>query len=196
LITTWDDQIGSKDFTAPADGNRPTKVDNYYGTLPAVRFQPSQISYMESVFGENISQPHTLFLVMKIDAVAGGDTFFNSTTTTQTMFTHSGGQFGIYAGSGPTWTGEAPDFVSTHLYTFLFNGAASKWDIDNVNKNSGDYGTNVFHEGMTIGTTQNNTGGSQLMNGYIMEIVIYAGDWYSGGKKDTNAVGLMEKWGI
>lgn len=169
FVKTWYDQSGSaNDATQTTAASQPKIYDSSTGVetengKPAVDFDGSN-DYIQSSLFTTISQPDTVFVVVKLDAIEpvfitdGG-------TQSQTMNTGSN-QWTTEAGSNLRNTGIDTD---QHLLMSLYNGASSEQWLDGTNTITGNAGSDSIN-GVTLGASYT---GLLPMNGKIQEYLLY-----------------------
>ena len=186
LISTWSDQIGSKDLTA-AGGGRPTYKTNIQNGLPCVRYAGGNVmSCASGVFGTP-TQPLTLFMAINITSLNNNTFFFDSIDVVtgcycrnfSTTLRYNFG--GVEVDSGHTVT------TGNQILVWTINNASTTVRKNGVEISSGGApGTNGF-EGFYLGRPSS---ASVVMDEY--EVIIY-----SGVESPTdNETYLNNKWNI
>jgi hypothetical protein len=164
-MTRWDDSFTSSRHLTTVDGTV-TYETSQFGSLPGVRCNPG---WLRSASFGPLTQPTTIFLVLKLIDTAGFYILMDSTAgaTDRHVFAHNNatGDWEMYAGASAI-VGGTPD-TSAHVFTVTFNGASSSLRIDGVEVFTGDPGSGGL-DGITLGADVNSDGDSKVVYGEVL----------------------------
>jgi len=178
FVETWYDQSGNGNDVAQTNTGKQPKIVSSgslltQGGKACINFDGSNDFLNRATYTQGaLSQPNTAFAVAKLDAYTDSNRkiFDGDVSTARNMLqlnTAGNGQFAHFAGTVAA-TGEDAD-ADRHLFTCLFNGAASRLRIDTTQKSTANAGTNTMN-GIVIGA--NHDTAQNFWDGDIQEIII------------------------
>lgn len=190
-ITTWTDSSAAGH--SPTQGNaadRPLYKTNIKNGLPVVRFDGSTDSL---VVAFTLAQPETIFVVAAYrGARVADDTLFDGTTNTMRAYRSAANTIALYAGGALGDAVISPaDVTAFHLYSVVFNGAASSIGVDSGTPDTGSPGT-ASGDGLALGNVSTGGGAGAVDIG---EILVYSGTLSAGNTASVQAY-LTSKWGL
>ena len=170
-ITTWEDKSGNGNDLTQSDAAKKPTLDAANGDIngePAVVFDGGNDYMVTSAFaGGDISQPNTIFVVVKIDNVEDDGAFFFDgidSAKRHALVSHeteTPDEYQLYAGSSII-----DHAVTKNAFTHLlaeFNGVSSKLYLNGTAILNGDGGSNVL-SGLILGSAYNFVA---VIDGYI-----------------------------
>jgi len=179
FVETWYDQSGNGNHATQTDTGKQPKIVSSgslltQGGKACINFDGSNDFFNKATYTQGaLSQPNTAFAVAKLDAYTDSNRkiFDGDVSTARNMLqlnTAGNGQFAHFAGTVAA-AGEDAD-ANRHLFTSLFNGAASRLRIDTTQKSTANAGTNTMN-GIVIGA--NHDTANNFWDGDIQEIIIF-----------------------
>ena len=179
FVEKWYDQSGNENHVVQTTTGKQPKIVSSgslltQGGKPCINFDGSDDCLNKATYTQGaLSQPNTAFAVAKLDTYTDSNRkiFDGDASTDRNMLqlsTTGNGQFAHFAGTVVA-TGEDAD-ADRHLFTCLFNGAASRLRIDTTQKSTANAGTNTMN-GIVIGANHNTA--FNFWDGDIQEIIIF-----------------------
>ena len=179
FVETWYDQSDNGNDAVQIDTGKQPKIVSSgslltQGSRACINFDGSDDCLNKETYTQGaLSQPNTAFAVAKLDAYTDSNRkiFDGDVNTARNMLqlnTAGNGQFAHFAGTVAA-TGEDAD-ANRHLFTCLFNGAASRLRIDTTQKSTANAGTNTMN-GIVIGA--NHDTAQNFWDGDIQEVIIF-----------------------
>jgi len=179
FVETWYDQSDNGNDAVQIDTGKQPKIVSSgslltQGSRACINFDGSDDCLNKETYTQGaLSQPNTAFAVAKLDAYTDSNRkiFDGDVNTARNMLqlnTAGNGQFAHFAGTVVA-TGEDAD-ADRHLFTCLFNGAASRLRIDTTQKSTANAGTNTMN-GIVIGANHDTL--QNFWDGDIQEVIIF-----------------------
>ena len=179
FVQTWYDQSGNGNDAVQIDRDAQPKIVSSgslltQGGKACINFNGTDNFLHKETYTQGaLSQPNTAFAVAKLDAYTDSNRkiFDGDVNTARNMLqlnTAGNGQFAHFAGTVVA-TGEDAD-ADRHLFTCLFNGAASRLRIDTTQKSTANAGANTMN-GIVIGA--NHDTAQNFWDGDIQEVIIF-----------------------
>lgn len=144
VISTWNDISGNNRHLTAVDTDRPIYVENELNGLPVMNFNKK---LMTVNFGTTISQPITIFVVVKTNIQEAASLFYFDgilNTARIASYRHSGGRLDYFGGAARTTTFFSENNVY-YIYSYVFNGVNSSFRANKTPYESGDVGTNSLN---------------------------------------------------
>ena len=187
-VNQWNDKSGNARHVLNGNGDatRPT----YNAATGRVTFVAANSTFLQSaVFGSELTQPNTIFVVAKFTAHATNSILFcGAVANKRHQFHESTTNFAIY--SGAVLNGTARN-LNDNIHIGLFNGASSEYWINGTSVVSGNAGTFALN-GITLAA---NEVLSQNSSSELMEVIGYHADLTDADRLGINNY-LAAKWGI
>lgn len=201
-VATWKNKTGYGDFTQATGANQGYLVINGINGYPYVYFPPTNSASASGMDGLDIlgygdySQPNVMFYVIRCHPQTGLATIFDSgNNTSRHAFTYdiANKRFQIYAGGAVN----GPGTIATNTWYIVsakFSGANSYIRTNGVLYVSGDVGTQMFYEGISLnhGTSPGDYVGK---NNDVAEMRFYSADMSSNAVYSVESE-LATKYGI
>lgn len=165
-VATWADSASTPhNLAQPTVGARPTYRTNVINGLPTVRFNGTQLM-ATAAFA--IPQPATTFLVGKIAAVPGINTYFvDGLVANKQALVATPSAYAIFAGTSVISAGAVT--TAFRMLAAIENAPSCKIWVDGGVGVGGNAGTNAY-DGVTVGS---GGGGVGLLTGDIAEVIVY-----------------------
>lgn len=151
LVASWAN-TGSNGVAATESTNKPTyKSSGGANNKPYVEFDGSN-DKLQAVFGDTLSEPVNIFLVVKALTTTGGYRFwFAGSASSPSLYGYMEPGGGLQVGTpANVFTGSAA-FGSWHIARVLFDGAGSQMWVDGVSIATGNPGSSSL-TGVTLGS--------------------------------------------
>lgn len=163
-VSTWADSSGSANDASGSSTARPTYKAAIVNSKPVVRFDGSNDTMAAA--SVSVSQPDTVFLVVKNSGGTYNRIYFNGSTTRQQVWSDNSNLLLYFAGSVVSTSNDLGT-ASFHVIAITFNGASSQAWVDGVSLGTGSANTNAL-VGLVLGTD-----GSDYFQGDMAEFLIY-----------------------
>lgn len=194
VVGRWEDLSANADHINQAVvADKPT-LQNGAGDLinghPVIRFDGAgDVLLGPFTTGGVMNQPNTIFVIVMHDTGVGPDHFMDDDTVALSMRAGiaAGNLWNIYA--GVSLADGAAD-ANWHIWTILYNGAASQYWHEGVSKAAGNAGANVPN-GLCLGAQV----ASNFWDGDIAEAILYDSNLSNA---DKNQIGqyLATRYGL
>lgn len=168
-VGTWSDLSGQGNHLTQATGSKkPTYKVGIQNGLPVARFDGVDDVLKATSF--TLTQPHTVFAVLKIRAAALNAYLWDGNTTdASSAYQSVAGSLRMYAGSnGPI---QALGTTNFHVLCAIYNNASSQLYLDGGTPATGTTGTNN-PAGFTLGARGSGSGFSTID---VAEVAVYSG---------------------
>lgn len=169
-VQQWEDKSGLGRHAIQATaGSRPLLKTNSLNGMPVLQFKYDGVDkFMRSTFGTALTQPNTIFIVLKKAAVAAAFHRYldGITSTDRHLLGDDGATLQMFAGES-LYAG-TPD-TDAHIFMMELNGASSALHMDGSEIGSGPAGAHGI-TGLTIGAAYTGTFG---LHGDIAEVIVY-----------------------
>ena len=191
-VSQWDDKSGNGwNVVQATAANQPTSGTRTLNSLNVLDFDGNDLLDVDFGFGNEITQPNTIFMVVQIDTTATNVQLFDGVDASDRQFFGALAAGGVWRMSAGTVLSGGSQDQNAHILTVIFNGASSSLDVDSANVLSGNAGANDLG-GVTLGATYAAASG---LNGAIAEVIVVDGTLTAGEISDTETY-LANKWGI
>jgi len=185
-VSTWADETGNGyDLTA---GTAPSYQASEINSNPAVAFDKANSEFLDVDFSA-LSQPNTIFAVIRTDSVGENERIWDSSTGVNDHSFYGSGSPTDYAINAGVNLRDGAINTNNHIFTALYNGSSSVLRIDGSDAVSGDAGTTAL-DGYRLASLANGRYGSITVG----EILIYPAD-KSSIQGDVESY-LSDKWGV
>ncbi|NOY38220.1 MAG: hypothetical protein GXO83_11690, partial [Chlorobi bacterium] len=186
-VDTWRDISGnSNNVTQATVNNQPTFLTNYLNGFPVVSFNPVNNEYLSGNFGSGLSAPFTIITVVRFDNTSQysyviniGDGGADANVSVSRDYTAPYNSYYCWAGGGEYYdapkdslqAGDLKIINAVHTaagnHNLYFNG------INQTVTPTGSPGILNPTGTLNIGRRWNGSSGSNYMEGYTPEIIIY-----------------------
>jgi len=170
-VSQWDDKstVGTNDVTQGTGSLQPETDSRTINSLNVLDFDGGDS--LSVVLATTITQPATVFIVMRQDATGVDDYIYSGQSALDFgLFSQVDDSMQFAAGSTPIGTATGTADTSPHVHTFKVNTTASEGRIDGTVVASGNIGTPNSASGFRLGARFNDTRG---LNGAIAEFIVY-----------------------
>lgn len=188
-VDQWDDQSGNNNDLTQTSSARPKTGTHTLNGLNVIDFDGSNDSMFHST--ALTTQPASFAAVFVRDASGADHTVFDgiSGSGRNMLRLRSTDVLAVFAGS---FVGTDSITTGAMLASGLFNGSSSEIRLDGGTAVTGDSGSEDLDGGLRVGA--NNSGGPQLLDGKIAEIVITDTDLSTSDRQKLEGY-LAHKWG-
>ena len=194
-IGSWSDLSGSDRHAAQATSTKRPLLKtgaNGINSLPVARFDGVD-DFLQAAFGLTMTQPSTLFAVVKLTSATGGTGryIFDGASVESNLLQSQGGttNWTVYGGSGNV--GTVASDTNPHVIRAVWNGANSNIGIDGAAGDTGNAGA-ATTTGITMGIGGNGTTGPAPVS--VGEVIRYSGN-ITGTDRTNIETYLKNKWG-
>lgn len=191
-VYRWNDQSGAGNYLETNDNSkRPLLKTNSLNSLPTILFDGSNDFLRKSGIA-GLTTPATVYMVYKNVTYTTSDYIFEGNSPGDgAVYVSSAGSETVTMNSGSD--GPAGVFTTDtyRVATFIFNGASSVMQVDNLTETTGDPGgTNM--NGFTLGSNALTTANSNIQ---VAEVIVY-NTAHTGTQRSTIKSYLADRWGL
>jgi hypothetical protein len=176
-LATLYDQAGTNNMTQAVAASQPQLIFNCIGTLPCMKFVPSQV--MATVSAITQAQPFTVPVVGMRNGnfTALGDYVGASSANIQMGPFNTANNAFLYAGSAPSF---AATDSAWHAFSFIFNTTSSIIGVDGTYSGSLSPGSNTYASyNVDLG------GSGNALTGEITEAGLWSGAFTTGASSQA-----------
>lgn len=185
-VSEFRSKIGTRTFAQSDPGLRPTYSLSAVNGRNAILFNGVDQKLVQSGFA--ISQPFTVFVVIRPTSTAGFQVFWDSQSPRCSLFSSSGTALWYHAGSNQSASATV-SANANHIVTAIFNGASSALRFNKSDISTANPGSNGTGGNLTIGHGD----ASFPYSGYYCESIVYEGA-LSGPNIASVETELSLKW--